>query len=535
MNIIEAIEDPRFFKPLFQDLSTWHSWLVFLKALFGLPIEERKDRRLFRKCTGLKRPPGRAAREVYLIAGRRSGKSWISAIIAVFLACFKNWRPYLSPGERGHVFIVAVDKKQAGIIRGYISAILHSNKIFERMIERETSENIDLVNSISIMVKTASYRSIRGFSICVCILEEIAFFRSEESANPDREILNAIKPALATIPDSLCLSISSPYSRFGILHEMYSTHFGSTEKEAPLIWKSDSLTMNPSLDKEIIRTALKEDFASAQAEWLGEFRQDLERFLSLELLEAATIEGRVELPRIEGVKYFAFTDSSSGILDSFALGISHMDERTGKILLDCIREIKPPFQPSSAIRELANIIKSYGVNFVVGDKFALGFVREIFQDNSIMFQSSELTTSENYLNFLPLISNLNVEILDNKRLIRQLQNLERRCRSGGRDIVDHPPGGHDDVAVAAAGACLLASRTDSFRLPLASLGYSESEKSLTQKLDRESRLWLLGKKIKKDEPEIDESFWKINEMSALDILHEVENFDKKNEKSIKGD
>jgi hypothetical protein len=45
---------------------------------------------------------------------------------------------------------------------------------------------------------------------------------------------------------------------------------------------------------------------------------------------------------------------------------------------------------------------------------------------------------------------------DNDRLIHQLISLERRAaRSSGHDTVDHPAGGHDDLANAACG-CLVA-------------------------------------------------------------------------------
>lgn len=40
----------------------------------------------------------------------------------------------------------------------------------------------------------------------------------------------------------------------------------------------------------------------------------------------------------------------------------------------------------------------------------------------------------------------------------QLVGLERRTARGGRDSIDHPPGGHDDVANAVAGALLGASK-----------------------------------------------------------------------------
>src|SRR3972149_951941 len=107
MNIIQAIHDRHLFAPLFKDPSTWRAWEVYLRALFGLGIREKRDLKLLRAATGLRKAPAASARESYVIAGRRSGKSYISALIAVYLAAFKDWRPYLSRGERGYVFIIA--------------------------------------------------------------------------------------------------------------------------------------------------------------------------------------------------------------------------------------------------------------------------------------------------------------------------------------------------------------------------------------------------------------------------------------------
>ena len=48
-------------------------------------------------------------------------------------------------------------------------------------------------------------------------------------------------------------------------------------------------------------------------------------------------------------------------------------------------------------------------------------------------------------------------LVDDDRLVRQLIGLERRTGRGtGRDIIDHPPGAHDDLANAAAGALVMA-------------------------------------------------------------------------------
>ncbi len=458
MNVIDAWYRKDIFRPLFKNPSTWHAWEVYLRGLFGLPIEGAEDLALFKDCTGFEYTPGEKVRESFVIAGRRSGKSYTSALIAVFLACFKDWTAYLSPGEKGWVFIIAVDKAQAGIIKAYISGIFHGVKCLKGMIERETQETIDLRNGISIGVKTASFRSVRGYTILTAILEELAFYRSEDSANPDKEILAAIRPALATIPESLLLGISTPYSRTGVLWEQYKANFG--KPGGPLIWKAATKTMNPMIDGRVIDNALKEDPQAARSEWESEWREDIEAFITAELVEAVMIPSRHELPKIDGADYFGFIDPSGGRQDAFTMGICHR-EGSGKIVLDVLRERRPPFQPQGVVAEFANVLKSFNISSVESDKYAAEWVAEAFRTHEIEVKNSELTASELYLNFLPLISNGTVELLDNKRLLAQLTGLERRARSGGKDLITHYAGGHDDLANSAAGACVLAARSES--------------------------------------------------------------------------
>jgi hypothetical protein len=49
-----------------------------------------------------------------------------------------------------------------------------------------------------------------------------------------------------------------------------------------------------------------------------------------------------------------------------------------------------------------------------------------------------------------------IDLLDSPKLLAQLVGLERRVGRGGRDSIDHAPGGHDDVANAVAGALVMA-------------------------------------------------------------------------------
>ncbi len=94
------------------------------------------------------------------------------------------------------------------------------------LVERRTGEAIHLTNRIMLEVHTSSFRAVRGYTCVGAVLDEVAFWSSEESANPDVEILNAIRPAMATVPGSLLLAISSPYARRGALWDAYRQHYG---------------------------------------------------------------------------------------------------------------------------------------------------------------------------------------------------------------------------------------------------------------------------------------------------------------------
>jgi hypothetical protein len=65
------------------------------------------------------------------------------------------------------------------------------------------------------------------------------------------------------------------------------------------------------------------------------------------------------------------------------------------------------------------------------------------------------------------------ELPDNKWLHAQLKGLERKTRSGGRDLVDHYPGGQDDLANSVAGVCVMAVKMRPLRKGRV-IGYSRS-------------------------------------------------------------
>ena len=185
MNLLEAIDDPQLFAPWFRDPSTWRAWRAFLAALFGLPMTE-EELEVYRTCTGRTEPPAGPFDEAWLICGRRGGKSFAMALIGAFLATFRDYLPYLAPGERATIPLIAADRRQARTLMRYLRALLLEVPMLKRMIEGETKESFDLKNRVTVEVHTASYRSVRGYSLAASLCDETAFWPQEELGDTRR-------------------------------------------------------------------------------------------------------------------------------------------------------------------------------------------------------------------------------------------------------------------------------------------------------------------------------------------------------------
>lgn len=456
MTILDAIHDEHLFRPLFKSLDTWRAWFTVLKAIFALEMTD-EERTIFTQLTGRETPPVQQVQECWLVCGRRGGKSFIVALVAVFLACFKDYRPFLGSGERGILMVVATDRKQARVIMRYILALIEQVPMLKHMVVRQDSESLDLDNMVSIEITTASYRTIRGYTVISALCDEISFWRSEDSANPAEEILAALRPAMSTIPGALLIGLGTPYKRSGPLYDAHKRHYG---QDSPvLVIQADTRTMNPTVSQSVIDRAMELDPMAASAEYLAQFRSDVGTFLDADVIERAIEPNRRERAPVNSIFYSAFCDPSGGAHDSFTLAIGHQDgERS---VLDVCRGIKPPFSPESVVKEYAALLKSYRCSSVVGDRYSGEWVVEAFSKEGIHYRHSELTKSECYLESLPVFSQGVVDLLDVPVLTTELMQLERRTSRSGRDSVDHPPQGRDDHANACCGVlAMLASRTN---------------------------------------------------------------------------
>jgi hypothetical protein len=447
IDIVQAIKNPKLFRPLFGDLGTWGAWLVFLKAIFGLPMDSA-ELAMFRKCTARTEPPRSGVKEAWCLCGRRGGKSRMIATAGSYIGCFHDFRQSLAPGERGMVLNLARDRDQGKIVFGYISAIIESIPALKQMVIRQTADEIDLNNGITIAVKTSDYRAIRGTTIVCCICDEIAFWDAI-GTNTDVQILQAIRPAMSTVAESKLLVISSPYAKFGALYEAHRRHYGQDDPNV-LVWQADTRTMNPTITQEFIDQEMARDPDAGRSEWLAQFREDIEAAFSLESIEQCIIPGRRELLPAQQVSYVAFVDPSGGRHDQFTVAVAHRSKESA--VIDLVRAWKPPFDPSEVTKECAEVLKPYRVRNVTGDAYGGEWPREQFRKHGINYEVSEKNRSQLYLELIPVLNSKRCELPDDRRMIEEFRRLEKRRGRSGKDSIDHPAyGGSDDIANSVAG------------------------------------------------------------------------------------
>jgi hypothetical protein len=368
LNIIECMEDPALFQPWFVGKS-WNAWRVALKAAFALPMTSA-ERKLFRVLAE-REPPRKPVRELWAVCGRRAGKDSVASLIAAHMAAFFDPCGRLRRGERASVLCLATDKSQASIVLNYIKAFFSDIGYLRSMVERETVNGLELSNGVEIIVSPNDFRAVRGRAIALAILDELAFWRSDNSASPDTEVFSAIKPGTMTVA-GLVVGISSPHKKSGLLYERWKEHYGRDDSDVMVI-RAPSATMNPTLDAKQIAAEIARDPAVGKAEWLAEWRDDLATFLDRLLIEAAVDVGVTVRPRIRNVTYRCFIDPSGGVGDSMTLGISHRGEND-VVVLDCIVERPAPFQAQQIVSDFAKIMREYGVNTCTSDRYASSWV-----------------------------------------------------------------------------------------------------------------------------------------------------------------
>lgn len=446
VDIIGAIRDPNILGDVLSPAQE-----AALRTLYGLEIPKNQES-LVRRCTGHPPRKPKEYREAAFICGRRSGKSdKLAANVALYEAFFRSHM--LSPGERGIVLLLAQNMRQAQVVRNYIQGKIERSAILSRHVESTRAYELDLDNGITIAIHPASFRSIRGLSVVCCVCDEIAFWWTEDGyANPDVEVLRAVRPAMATFPNAKLVLASSPYAKSGVLFDLWQTRRKDREV---LVWHAPTALMNPAVPERFLQGEKRRDPEIYRREYEARFTEAVHGYLSAEDIAACVVEGRESLPpRAEVSIYHAAIDAAfKG--DTFTFAIAHEEGWGKKYVIDLLLGWKgsrtAPLRLGNVMPVIKGWLEKYRIRAVFGDQFGAEPLRQAFNAEGIGFGEVPFTLptkADMYGNLRSLIMDRRIDLLDHRESLKELLSLEVEHLPGGHPRIGHPRRGgvHDDYA-----------------------------------------------------------------------------------------
>jgi hypothetical protein len=311
LNVVQFIQHPA----LLNDRSHSKTQLTVLKSLYGLPLNQ-EELEIYFKGTGKPYAP-KEEREATFIAGRRAGKtSKLAAPIAVYEAFRDHGLP---KNDEAFVMLVGPTMKQAAIALRHIKNYIRSSAVLAECIVSSTRNDLRLNNGVVISCFARTHDSIRGRTVILALLDEIAFWSDgAERGDSVEQVIDALRPGMVTARTAKLIKSSTPFEKVGLLWHDFSHR---TQLNFP-VWQLATAHMNPSISSDVLARELQRDEEKFRREFEAEFTDSITSWIASDLLDPCVVAGRTELPFQAGLIYAAALDPASRRND-FTLAILH--------------------------------------------------------------------------------------------------------------------------------------------------------------------------------------------------------------------
>lgn len=426
-----------------------------LKAYAGMPLD-REETAIWRRATGrtglsawIRSYKAVRASEWWLLAGRRSGKTTIGSICTIW----ESTRRQAPANQAWQIPIICPGLRQGQKISlDYIRRKVLALPELAQFLVGETQDSLTFSTGITVRTLPPDPRLCQGFTAPFIWLDEASGFRDESAFSNLEDVLDAVRPSIATIADGRVLVTSLPGPKTGLLYETWNSRFNLP---GALVWRSSSIDMNPSLAGSTEIEKARKRVEHWKMFYSGEFIDARSALLPADLVDAAIAPNRPEFSpaEVRGNAAGGCDFAASGDDCAAAIAIRMPDD---KIVVPWVRcwsvksgELHPVY---SYFGEIAEAFKAFEVRKAVGDQQSLAAATQFFTERGVGYERlvTNGQASEPVFDFLrEQLGAGRVALPDNDVLRNQLKRLEER-RDKNYEVAASK--GKDDLAVAVAAA-----------------------------------------------------------------------------------
>lgn len=398
-------------------------------------------------------------RLVVLVCGIRSGKSLIVGAAALHSALTADLSK-LPRYEKARAVIVAPTIRTADItFQLLIGAIENRPRLKALVVGKITDDTITVKRAdgrlVDIVVVPANRGglAVRSSWLTSYVLEETAFFGAEQTGfkvNAE-ELLRAARTRL--VPGGRGFVISSPMGPEGLLYDLWRAHFGMPGHT--VVVRAPTLAMNSvTVDAAEIEQIRRLDPDAAAREYDAEWADALAALIASAHLDLSR-RSQLFLPPVEGCTYAAAMDPATRG-NAWTLAIGTRDWRDGKIkqVIALAQQWQgskvKPLSPDAVLKEIALLVKPYGLTTITTDQFSADALRVIARRHGVTLWDRASTATENvdlYTSLATKFADEMVEIPDDPVVRADLLAVRKKVTSRVSIVLPRTPDGrHSDYA-----------------------------------------------------------------------------------------
>lgn len=419
--------------------------------------------------------PEEAINKINLICGRRSGKSLLCAIIAIYVAVTTNWKPYLRKTPYASVLILSHSREFSDELMEVIRSMIEASPILSKLINEDKKNTQSTMNlkvpfiqdrileysRVQIRVGASSSKTTRGQAACCVIADEIAFWALEENMKEtDEKIMKAVRPAQKQFGSkAMLLKLSSPGPKSGVLYNEYLRWQAGTLPSSYAVFKAPTWAMNNIIPLKELIEEHQLDPDSFDTEYRSNFVDSLSNFIVSEYIDMAVLKGSSFIAPEEGWTYKAAIDAAyKGDAFTFSV-VGQKDNRIRQFVCKGWQGSKQaPVKANDVAQFIRGVVKEFGLNEVAADQFSFQPLKEIFEQYGVTLIENPFTPKfkkQIYFNLKKLFHSNQIDILDFEILKKELKQLVVEQTGMGNVKIGHPQGGSDDYSDSLAIAAYL--------------------------------------------------------------------------------